>query len=161
MEDCSPTSRMYEDVSTIVSCATQMSNLITALVDWTGVNSSAGEATLTAVDVLSVCTNVVRSCRKGLPCPTGVLLDGTRPASICHDLLARLICLWACVAHWRPHQMLAACLSVTLEVMKSFPDLVEVDEERLRHVLSIALSNAVKVRSVCGCCTLHSMLVWT
>ena len=62
MEDCSPTSRMYEDVSTIASCATQMSNLITALVDWTGVNSSAGEATLTAVDVLSLCTNVVSRC---------------------------------------------------------------------------------------------------
>ena len=56
LEECRPNSTMFDDVTTIVSSATQMSNLITALVDWTGVSSASSEAKLTAVGLPAICS---------------------------------------------------------------------------------------------------------
>ena len=61
MEACSPSDAVYDDVSTILSSANQMSNLITALVDWTGVNSASAESNAEPVDIAAVCADAVRS----------------------------------------------------------------------------------------------------
>ena len=151
MEECTPSSRLYEDVSTILTGAAEMSNLITALVDWTGINSSAGDATLTVVDVQDICTSVVRRgsvyiCELGRPPHWDTLDARFYPFVNAMHVLGN----WACV------HMLAACLntppSLTVEVMNLFPSTVELDEGRFRHVLAIAMSNAVKARN----CVAHS-----
>ena len=61
MEACSPSDAVYDDVSTILSSANQMSNLITALVDWTGVNSASAESNAEPVNIAAVCADAVRS----------------------------------------------------------------------------------------------------
>ena len=72
VEDCSPSDAMYDDMLTILSCATQMSNLISAMVDWTGVNSTGFDVSNENVNVTDrimdavrccACVHGVRSCR--------------------------------------------------------------------------------------------------
>ncbi len=60
MDTCQPNDSIYEDVATILSGAQQMSNLITAMVDWTAVNSAA-DAYREPTNVVALCTQAVRA----------------------------------------------------------------------------------------------------
>jgi hypothetical protein len=60
METCEPDDENYEDMCTILSSASQMSNLITAMVDWTGVNSSYCDTPSEAVNVMDAIKELVR-----------------------------------------------------------------------------------------------------
>ena len=52
LEQCSPDDDIYDDVCVILSGTTQMSNLITSLVEWTNVNSEKAELCSEALDVM-------------------------------------------------------------------------------------------------------------
>ena len=65
METCQPSDPNFEDVTTILSCATQMSNLISAMVGWVGVNSSGADLNVSIVDVEQT---VLATVRVGLDC---------------------------------------------------------------------------------------------
>jgi signal transduction histidine kinase len=54
---------IYEDACIVLSNATSMSNLITAIVDWTSATSDASDPVLLPTDVLELCRKAVRSQR--------------------------------------------------------------------------------------------------
>jgi hypothetical protein len=54
-------SEIFEDACIVLENATSMSNLLTAIVDWTSATSDASEPTLVATDVLDMCRRTVRA----------------------------------------------------------------------------------------------------
>ena len=52
-------SEIFEDACTVLDNATAMSNLLTAIVDWTSATSDASEPTLAPTDVLGLCKRTV------------------------------------------------------------------------------------------------------
>ena len=60
LEQCSPDDDIYDDVCVILSGTTQMSNLITSIVEWTNVNSEKAELCSEALDVMPFLSDAVR-----------------------------------------------------------------------------------------------------
>jgi hypothetical protein len=52
-------SEIYEDACIVLDNATSMSNLLTAIVDWTSATSDASEPVLVSTDVLDMCRRTV------------------------------------------------------------------------------------------------------
>jgi hypothetical protein len=61
-------SEIYEDACIVLDNATSMSNLLTAIVDWTSATSDTSEPVLVSTDVLDMCRRTVRT--NGSVCTT-------------------------------------------------------------------------------------------
>ena len=58
-ESATKGSEIFEDACIVLDNATSMSNLLTAIVDWTSATSDTSEPTLVATDVLDLCRRTV------------------------------------------------------------------------------------------------------
>ncbi len=69
-EGSRPGDEVFEDACIVLSNATSMSNLITAIVDWTSATSDASDPVHIATDVVQLCRRSVSgdSCVQGVEC---------------------------------------------------------------------------------------------
>ncbi len=115
---------MYEDLSTIVSSAVQMSNVITSIVEWTGVASAA--------------------------CDVGSL--SSKPPRDLHGACMETVASMSRTASGGLHSWMLECLQVRVVVHKALPRMIRVDAGMFTQVVAIALSNALKVcKSILQC----------